>query len=405
MKKIRLLLLLPTVLLSTSCEPFKKRNDDQNFSVDKSLIFGMDDIYWQEKQWSHISFTQEHKLFKALGVKSIRFWAHATWMLSDPTTVDQKQYQVARDSLDQIKDEGYQIIGMNHGSFKRNYTEQYATTATAKPPRDLTPGSRYLKWLEDYEQSWYTLVQLFPEITYWEIDNETNNVDFMTKVGGGQFSQDEMAQITYDMMYFGSKGIHRGNPNAITVMGGLVVKSAATFIDKLYDLIYNVDNKGHWDSNNPDDYFQCAAWHPYMSGFSKRGFISINNEIYDVVKKREGKDKKVFLTEAGINDTNYSNDEAKCARFVKEMYEAARDDLYYVEAMHYYRMWDLDGARYGLFADPTKAREASANETNLRRGAAKAAAYAYQEIAGGSGDLNTFADYIELNGTCDDVTK
>ena len=66
--------------------------------------------------------------------------------------------------MDEIKDKGYQIIGLNHGSFKNDYIgETNSTAATAKPPRDLKEGSRYLKWLEDYETSWYTLVNLFPD--------------------------------------------------------------------------------------------------------------------------------------------------------------------------------------------------------------------------------------------------
>ena len=398
-KIIAAISIVSAVLTLPGCNQNHKKSEqpgpDSDFKVDKSLIYGMDDIYWQEYSWKGISYTKEHELFEALGVKSIRFWAHATWMLSSPTKVNEKQYQIARDSLDEIKDKGYQIIGLNHSSFKNDYIgETNSTTTTAKPPRDLTEGSKYRKWLEDYETSWYNLVTLFPEIKIWEIDNETNNTDFMKRVGGGQFSKHEMAEITYDMMYFGSKGIHRANPEAVTVMGGLVVRGAENFLEDLYDMILNVDGKGFWDSTNPDDYFQCACWHPYMSGFNKKSFIKTNNSIYEVVKRREGKDKRVFLTEAGINDSNYSNNEELCAQYIVDMYEAVRDDLYYVESLHYYRMWDLDGARYGLFTDPTEKR--LTDDSNLA--APKPAAFAYQKMTGATGDLHIYENLVLENG-------
>lgn len=394
-KMFLILSMIPTMISLASCQ--KEKEPKSDFKVDKQFIYGMDDIYWQEYSWEGISYTLEHQLFKSLGVKSIRFWAHATWMLSSPTKVNEKQAQIARDSLDEIKDEGYQIIGLNHGSFKLDYLgETNSTVTSAKPPRDLTEGSKYRRWLEDYQTSWYNLVKLFPEIKLWEIDNETNNTDFMKRVGGGQFSKHEMAEITYDMMYHASKGIHEGNPEAMTVMGGLVVRGAENFLEDLYDMIYNVDDKGFWPSNNPDDYFQCACWHPYMSGFNKKSFINVNNSIYEVVKRREGKDKRVFLTEAGINDSNYSNNEELCAQYIKDMYEAARDDLYYVESLHYYRMWDenSNGKRYGLFTDPTIKREIG--DVNIA--APKPAAFAYQELTGATGDLHIYENYVLENG-------
>ena len=394
MKNKFLTLLLLPLLLVTSCNK-QEEPEEKPFEVDKQFVYGMTDIGWQEYEWSHISFTEQHKLYDALGVKSVRFWTHATWVLKDPYTVNEAGYKTARDSFNEIKDKGYLIIGLSHGSFKRMYLGQdNSSKGSAKPPRDLKEGSNYLKWLQEYEDSWYTLVGLFPEIEYWEIDNETNNTDFMSRVGGGQFSKVEMAQITYDMMYFASRGIHRANPNAKTVMGGLVMKGLEDFLENLYDLILNGDQ---WDSTNPDDYFQVACWHPYMEGFNKKRFINLNNSIYEVVKRREGKDKKVFLTEAGFNDTNYNLNEEKIGQYVKDMYQAAKDDLYYVESLCYYRMWDLDSGRYGLFTNPTKLRE---GENAPNKAAPKPAAYAYQEVAGGSGDLQSFEKYILENGTC-----
>ena len=390
-----------TVLALCSCgggevSSSTSQEDKFDIPIDKSLVYGMTDIYWQEYSWSNISYTEEHKLFEALGVKSIRFWAHATWLLKDPETLDETGYGLARASFEQIKDKGYQIIGLNHGSFKNMYKgEQKYSVASSKPPRDLTEGSKYRQWLDDYEKSWFTVVNNMKEITYWEIDNETNNGAFMPRVGGGQFSKAEMAEITYDMMYFASRGIHRANPNAITVMGGLIVEGIENFLNDIYDLI----ESNTWGTTNPDDFFQIAAWHPYMQGFGKQRFINMNNNIYKVIRDREGKHKKVFFTEAGFDDNLYNNNEEKMAEYLKEMYDATKNDLPYVETLHYFRMWDEDTAtkptRWGLFTDPTKQRE-GANPPN--RAAPKPAAFAYQEIAGGTGDLHSYENYIIEHG-------
>ena len=60
------------------------------------------------------------------------------------------------------------------------------------------------------------------------------------------------------MLYFASKGIHRANKDAITIMGGLVIDTAETFLEYIYD---NIEADDAY-SNYYDDYFQVAAWHP-----------------------------------------------------------------------------------------------------------------------------------------------
>ena len=73
-------------------------------------------------------------------------------------------------------------------------------------------------------------------------------------------------------------------------MGGLVTWNAETFLQYLYDNIYSLSS---W-SNYPDAYFQVACWHPYTSDFEYNKYKKLNDDIYNVIKTNEKKDKKVY---------------------------------------------------------------------------------------------------------------
>ena len=394
-KKNRLLtFILSTILLLTGCNNTSESESNRgDFNVDKSYVFGMTDLSYQEEG---TDYKYTHKLFKNMGVTSVRIWMHCNWFMNSPTEYSESGLAKMKRIYNDIKDEGYQIIAMNHSNFHKTGMINSSST-TAKPARDLTEGSYYLEWLSDLEETYYNMVKAFPEITYWEIDNECNNDDFMPKLGGGLFSLEEKAEIYYDMMYFASRGIHRANPDAITVMGGLVVWNAETFLNLIYDLI---ESDASW-SKNPDDYFQVACWHPYMDFFSRNKFIQLNNDIYNIVKTREGKDKKVFLTEMGFSEgKGFTISEQ--ADYIKDIYEACRDDLYYVESMHYFRMyddysstWGSDAEKtFGLFYDPVDRKEQDGVYIK-DLAEPKATAYAFQEVAGGSGSLSLYQDFLK----------
>ena len=69
------------------------------------------------------------------------------------------------------------------------------------------------------------------------------------------------------MLFYASRGIHCANLNANTVMGGLVINTAETFLQYIYDNI------------SADNYFQIAAWHPYMPTFTPDKFRKTNQDI------------------------------------------------------------------------------------------------------------------------------
>jgi hypothetical protein len=373
---------------------------EENTKADKRFIFGMDSIK-QEVSWPQITdFNPIFDLYENLGVKSIRHWLHFGQFLQDPFTYKEPDLRLNQEVVREAVRHGFQIVGMSHVSFYKSADGSYKTTIW-KPIRNTEKGSYYQKWLLDYEQSWYMTVKAFPEITYWEIDNEDNNDDFIKKLEGGLFTLEEKAKVFVDMLYYGSKGIHRANPQAVAVMGGLVTWGGPeTFLNYLYDDIFAPDSL----SKYPDDYFQVACWHPYppvkaYNEFSDEDFVKDNDSIYNVIRSREGKDKKVFFTEAGFVLKQFSMDHI-CEN-IKHMYALCRDKLPYVESLHFYRPFDDyyeigqkgidDKIIFGLFTDPLSH---GGNNFNPLLGQPKPAAYAYQEAAGGQGSLDFFCDML-----------
>jgi hypothetical protein len=376
--------------VSSSSIDYGSNYDPKNAVVDKSKIFGMCDLGWSDYSWTGIAWKDEQQLIENLGAKSVRIWLHSNWLLTSPSEYNQTGLALARSIVEDAASRGFQIIGMNHSNFHPSGYSNSSSTV-AKPERDTAEGSVYQKWLVDYQTTWTSIVSQFPEITYWEIDNEDNNDVFFSKLCGGTFSLREKADIYTDMLYYASRGIHEANPAAVTVMGGLVIDTAESFLQMIYDNIYS----GDYPSTYPDDYFQVACWHPYMANFSEKLFLSTNNDIYHVITDNEKKDKKVFFTEAGFSEANVSP--AKIAEFIPKMYAICRDKLPYVESLHYFRMFDALGSTwgstsektFGLFTDPTSH---GADNSNTVLAAPKASAKAYQSAAGGNGSLTIYED-------------
>ena len=141
-------------------------------TADQSNIYGM--CYLVLENQNYFDYQKAFKALNNMGVKSMRNWMHFSNLLLNPNTVNEQKCLIMKDVLNQAKKYGIQIIGMNHTNYSTN---GYFTVGKQK--RQDYEGSDYYNWLNDYEQSWYTLVSYFPEIIYWEIDNELNNHDFM----------------------------------------------------------------------------------------------------------------------------------------------------------------------------------------------------------------------------------
>lgn len=406
MKKVLLLILviLSSVIL-TACNSEDETDVDylklygpnykeENTVAYKQYLYGMCDLAWSEYSWNPdnpADYTITSTLIENLGCKSVRNWMHCNWLMNDPNTFNEKNLELAHNIVDDLTAHGFQIIGMNHSNF---HAKGYANSSStvAKPARDLNEGSEYLKWLDDYETTWYNIAKEFPEIMYWEIDNESNSDTFFEKLTGGTFSLKEKADIYTDMLFFASRGIHRANPEANTIMGGLVISTAESFLQYIYDNIFADDS---W-SQYPDDYFQIAAWHPYMSAFTPTKLRKTNQDIYNVIKENEGKDKKVFITEFGFSEANASIE--KINEYLPLAYEVF-EELPFIESVHYFRMYDnlkstwgtSAEKTFGLFTDPLTHGVDGSNPVLCKP---KITAYTFQSLAGGEGDLTVYQQLL-----------
>lgn len=399
--------------------------DAEHGIADQSNLFGMCYLL-EERSAESLDIQTEVQLMKNLGVKTVRQWMHFTHFMSSPTELIQncETTENMHKLLAECEEAGMVNIGMNHHNF---CTTRAKASPTAKPfSRDVSEGSEYVQWLNDYYESWKTLVGEFPEVMYWEIDNEVNNPDFMTDggdKGSSAYSVKQMAEIATDMFYYATRAIHEVNPKAQSIMGGLTEPTGlgkgntANFLQMLYDNIasgeygyfYGIEDSSA-ASKKPDDYFQIACWHPYMSNFNKQHFIDINNEYYEIILRNEGKHKKVFFTEIGWNDDAIGG-EAVSVDFTEQMYDALKS-MPYVETANLFKLYDngtknnWDGPSYlyfGLFHDPDPAHvytpcESSTEAINIDEngycipGAPKNRAYEYQRLAGGSGNLGLLAE-------------
>lgn len=355
------------------------KEEKNDYTANQKYLYGMDYILF-EGLGNGIDYVKGVELLNNLGVKSLRHWMHVNWFMDDELNLKEDNIATMRAMLNELGKYDFQIIGMNHNNF--NYTG----LTSAKPPRNTEEGSYYMQWLELYEESWYQLALLFPEITIWEIDNETNNGDFMYSTEGGDFSLSTMTDISTDMFYYGSKGVHRANPNAITVMGGFVTWNGEAFLEGVYENIKSGEfGEG---STNPDDYFQALAWHPYTNAFNAERFIEDNQALYDIVLRYEKKHKTVYFTELGNWTATQSEEVA--AEYLAQVYKVTKESLPFVESIHYYRMFDNiidNNCVSGIFYDPNPDRLDMTPNGRANPGAPKAAAYAYQTMAGGTGSL------------------
>lgn len=352
---------------------------------DQSLLFGMCYLLEERTYWGS-PFTDEDiakdaEKMQSLGVKTVRQWMHCIHLMEDKDTMNEQACAQMHRLLKECSDRGMVNIGMSHHNFNSGLT------SVGKLKRNMTKGSAYIKWLDDYYTTWYNLASEFPEVLYWEIDNELNNPDFMyNALTGEEFTPVEMAAVATDMLYYGTRAIHDANPNAKSVMGGLTEPlglgnsdmetnrpSNVWFLQALYDNIASGEYGYFYstESNDtaslePDDYFDIACWHPYVwnnTPLNEDSFVEKNREIYEVILRNEGKHKKVFFTEVGFTDL--SRGEEVVAQSVENLFHAVSTRMPYVETVNLFKMYDVGtetalkdgGGRYGLFYDPDPARK------------------------------------------------
>ena len=144
--------------------------------------------------------------------------------------------------------------------------------------------------------------------------------------------------------------------------------------------VYTNIESDKFGSTETDDFFEALAWHPY-SPFAcpDQAWVDANNRLYDIAIAHGDKGKKVFLTEVGFPDgKNVTTDKSQAA-WIGIMYNLVKEQMPYVESLHYYRLFnDGDNDLYGLFYEPKDGF------------GPKEKGKAFQAAAGGTGDLGKY---------------
>ena len=351
--------------------------------INRELFYGVCYCAYEAAVWYGRDVDAELQAMVSIGAKSTRVWMRSTHMMSNSKTFRASAVATMKSIISNAQARGIEVIGMNCNWFSGTDDDM------AVPNRNIEDGSDYMKFLADYEETWYQMARKFPEIYTWEIGNEWNNDTFLHpldyKEDGTTFTASEKAAIATDMLYYASKGIHRGNPRAKTVLGGLVdvyetgYGDAKTFLKMIYANIESEESP----SKNPDEFFQIAAWHPYNhSGTPNAAWIQRQKDIYQVILDHEGHDKVVLFTEIGLSDYGDAKKDAEQKDDVIATLTMIRDELSFVQSVHWFRMFNEANAEswggafetgFGLFTEPDE-------DGNFEL---KAKGEAYLEMTGG----------------------
>lgn len=353
---------------------------DGTFQADTQYIFGVG--YVEDQMNNRVSVDQVVYIVRSMGVRSVRVWSGA-----DDYPMDDWKLDRLHDLIAKLHDADIQVImfysrfvtpGGDSGSF---------------PYPDYTEGSDYLSCLENwYERSKY-LAEEFPEVEYWEVGNEWNHNPFLHPIGWKEdgtgtpsFTMEEKAQISVDLMYMATKGIRDGGSDGLIIAPSMAPSDGMDGVDMsdwleyVYQMIENGESVS--GSTNKRDYFEALSWHPYIGSVEPdMEWVENNHRLYQIAVDHGDAGIKVFLTEYGMYDGGNNRADATQAEWMVKAYELVRRYMPYVESLHYYRLF-TDTSRgadlYGLMHQP---------EDGF---GPKAKGLAYQEMAGGQGDLYKF---------------
>jgi hypothetical protein len=297
----------------------------------------------------------------SLGVKRLR---ETTWMsllLVNETALNATCKEVLDWVISNMTAINVTIMGMAQ-DFPNWMTRIYTTPYDSQvvPHRNTTGGSDYMNFLQRYDKSWETLVAAFPSITVWEIGNEYNSNPFLhpqgynsSDSGSPRFNDAEKAEITTDLLYYGSSGVHHGNPNATTVLGGLSpgsnLNEIADSLEKIYD---NIDSD-LWPSSDSNDYFQIACWHPYLwtAEPNSTNWVNPNEAIYEVMNSHGDGGKRVVFSEFGYNDNGTESGRENVAIYLNKTFELAQD-FSWLDTIYWFRLVEPDPSTTSLENPP-----------------------------------------------------
>lgn len=412
-KLVLLLALLLSLLLITFIVSVIIEWKPTESSYDPDL-FGMHEaIASRHLSDEKLNISRVFEVLQSLGVRKIResIWR---WYMLNSTTFDNEtiknavKYVIRNASLF-----GIEIMAYVQ-DFPSWMTDVVGDPQTI-PHRNMTEGSKYKRFLEVYEESWKTLSREFPEIEVWEIGNEYNLPQFLHPQSG-TFSLQERVDIVTDLLYWGSRGIRTGNPNATTVMCGLGPIQNSTHGNGIYDirdflnLIYENIESDRWSSTDSDDFFQVACWHPYTFTVkpTKLNWVNPNKAVYEVVKNHGDENKRVVFSEMGFSDNCTGLSEEEVADYLLETFGLTKDNFLWLDTIYWFRLIDRD-PKYDPDFDCSEYGYGVV-ETPRENWLWKPAAYAYESLAHSqridqSAEWLTMVVTVESNGHQDNTYK
>ncbi len=290
-------------------------------------------------------------MLAAMQVQTVRNWMHATVLLDDPETINEEQAALQRAWISALREHGVgEILGMSHYAFLPEGVK--CTDGSAVPYPDRTDGSLYMRFLADYETTWYTLAAAFPEVTLWEVGNEYNHDPFLHPINyqtkHAVFSTKEKAEITVDMLYAAKRAIGRANPSAKIVFPGMAPVDGISSMEPYLEAVYTAIESGNFGggSTDPRMYFDYMAWHPYMEndGFSIERWIAENQTLYAVMQAHGDSDCPVYFTEFGFSDYGDATEDARQAVYFQQIYDAIATQMPYVSGSYPFRLLEDTGA-------------------------------------------------------------
>ena len=307
---------------------------------------------------SNVNDFEEEKvveLVSMLNANSYRMWfgndIFNNWSWTTPLdsfVVNESTKETYDKILDDLREAGVEeVTGMGH------YLPVTDSTVSSSGNCYYVPhiGTQdYQIFLDKIYEIWYIMALTFPQIPVWEVGNETNNTHYFKYSDYSYMSYSEMAMINTDMIYYAYQGIKNANPNAVVITPGFApvtsyysentntenenivklnngINSVEIFLKYLYGNIASGNYPYHNNSkyidaydNNPDNYFDGLAWHPYdlgSSGYANSNdpntstfdvnlWIDANNACYKVMCNYGDAGKEVWFTEFGLT-TKSSN--------------------------------------------------------------------------------------------------
>ena len=115
--------------------------------MEKDRFFGVGEPLIQRQRDQGIDAAAYLDLVAGLGCTAYRSWMHITEILDDPSTPNPEAVAMHTKLPDRVAALTIEVTGMSHEWFLPEDCEQRSGDAT--PPREMTPGSLYMKALFD----------------------------------------------------------------------------------------------------------------------------------------------------------------------------------------------------------------------------------------------------------------